>query len=101
MCIFLFAKHMFRSEPVIKLPTWIQLIIHCLETMIHHCFSMIHLQVELVVLVVVVFAAIGEVVVEVGATFDSPGHHGIEARRRTWVHRFSSAPWVYDPPVGY
>ena len=56
---------MFRSEPVIKLPTCIQLIIHCLETMIHHCFSMIHLQIELVVVVVVVVvaAAIGEVVI--------------------------------------
>ena len=93
---------MFRSEPVIKLPTWIQLIIHCLETMIHHCFSMIHLQVELIVVVVVVVAAaIGEVVVEVGATFSSPGHHGIEARRRACVDHFSSAPWVHGPPFGY
>ena len=41
---------------------------------------------------VVVAAAIGEVVVEVGATCGSPGHHGIEARRRAWVDRFSSAP---------
>ena len=51
--------------------------------------------------VVVVAAAIGEVVVEAGETYGSPGHQGIEARRRAWVHRFSSAPWVHDPPVGY
>ena len=91
---------MFRSEAVIKLPTWIQLIIHCLGTMIHHCFSMIHLQVELIVVVVVVVAAaIGEVVVEVGATCGSFGHHS--ARIGAWVDRFSSAPWMHDPPVGY
>ena len=41
------------------------------------------------------------VVVEVGATCGNPGHHGIEARRRAWVDRFSSAPWVHDHPVGY
>ena len=55
----------------------------------------------IVVLVVVVVATIGVRVVEVGSTCCSPGHHGIEARRRAWVDRFSSAPWVHDPPVGY
>ena len=34
------------------------------------------------VVVVIVVAAIGEVVVEAGATYGSPGHHGIETRRR-------------------
>ena len=53
------------------------------------------------IVVIVVAVAIGEVVVEVGATCGSPGNHGIEARRRAWVDRFSSAPWVHDPPVGY
>ena len=53
-------------------------------------------------IVVVVAAAIGvRVVVEVGATCGSPGHRGIEARRRTWFDRFSSAPRVHDSPVGY
>ena len=50
---------------------------------------------------VVVAAAIGEVVVEAGATYSSPGYHDIEARRRAWVESFSNAPWVHDPPVGY
>ena len=40
-------------------------------------------------------------IVEVGATCGSPGHRGIEAQRRAWVDRFSSAPWVHGPPVGY
>ena len=58
---------------------------------------------EIVVAVVgvVVIAAIGVRVVEVGANCGSPGHHGIEARRRAWVDHFSSAPWVHDPPVDY
>ena len=34
------------------------------------------------IVVVVAAAAIGEVVVEVGATYGSPGHRGIEAPRR-------------------
>ena len=51
--------------------------------------------------VVVVSEAIGVIVVDVGATCGSPGHHGIEARRRAWVDRFSYASWVHDPPVGY
>ena len=50
-----------------------------------------------VVVVVVVAAAIGEVVVEAGSTCGSPGTRGIEARRRAWVDRFSSAPWVLIP----
>ena len=53
------------------------------------------------VAVVVVVAALGVIVVEFGATYGSPGHHGIEARRREWVGRFSSAPWAHDQPVGY
>ena len=57
---------------------------------------------DVVVVVVVVAAAIGvRVVDESGATCGSPGHCGIEARRRSWVVRFSSAPWVHDPHVGY
>ena len=55
----------------------------------------------IVVVVVVDDAAIGEIVVDGGAICGSPGHHGIEARRRAWVDRFSSAPWVHDPPVSY
>ena len=35
-----------------------------------------------IIVVVVVVAAIGMRVVEIGATCGSPGHHGIEARRR-------------------
>ena len=54
-----------------------------------------------VVVVVVDDAAIGENVVDGGAICGSPGHHGIEARRRAWIDRFSSAPWVHDPPVSY
>ena len=46
-------------------------------------------------------AAIGEIVVEAGATYGSPGHHGIEARRRAWIDPFSSASWVHGPHVGY
>ena len=53
------------------------------------------------VVVVVVAAAIGEVVVDVGAICGSPGNHGIEAQRRAWVDHFSSAPWVLDIPIGY
>ena len=56
---------------------------------------------SVVVVVVVVFAALGVRVVEFGATRVSPGHHGIEARRRAWVGRFSSAPWAHYHPVGY
>ena len=51
------------------------------------------------IVAIVVVAAIGVRVVEVGATCGSPGHHGIEARRRALVDHFSSAPWVHDPPV--
>ena len=51
--------------------------------------------------IVVVVAAIGEFIVEIGAICGSPGHQGIEARRRAWVDRFSYAPWLHDPPVGY
>ena len=51
--------------------------------------------------VVVVVAAIVVRVVEVGSTCGSPGNHGIEARRRACIDRFSSAPWAHDPPVGY
>ena len=51
--------------------------------------------------VVVVVVAIVVRVVEVGATCDSPGNHGIEARRRACIDRFSSTPWAPDPHVGY
>ena len=54
-----------------------------------------------VVIVFVNAMAICEVVVKVGATCGSTGHHGIEARRRAWVDRFSSAAWIHDHPVGY
>ena len=50
---------------------------------------------------VVVVAAIGVRVVEVGATCGNPGNHGIEARSRAWVDSFSSAPCVYDPPIKF
>ena len=48
--------------------------------------------VVVIVVVVVFVAAIGEVVVEAGATCGGPGHHGIEARRRAWVEPSSSTP---------
>ena len=53
------------------------------------------------VVVDVVVAALGVRVVEAGVTCGSPGNCGIEARRWTLVDRFSSAPWVHDPLVGY
>ena len=46
-------------------------------------------------------AAIGEIVVEAGATYGSPGHHGIDDWRRAWIDPFSSAPWVHGPSFGY
>ena len=50
---------------------------------------------------VVVVAALGVRIVEVVATCGSPWHRGIDARRRAWVDRFSTAPWLHDPPIGY
>ena len=55
----------------------------------------------ILVVAVVVADALGEVVVEAGAIYGSLRHHGIEAQRRAWVGRFSSASWVQAPPVDY
>ena len=63
----------------------------------------------IIIIVFVVAAAMGEDIIEVGATYGSRGHHGmpahmpqcIEVQRRAWADRFSSAPSVHDPPVGY
>ena len=47
-----------------------------------------------VVVDVVIATAIGVRDVEVGTYYGNPGHNGIEARRRAWVDRISSAPLV-------